>query len=170
MTGQLNIISGPMFSGKTSSLMSRIRRYQLQKKSLLVVGFIEDVRYSKEGISTHYGQIFDAKKVGKLSEIDPRPYEVICIDELHLFPDYSVASDWADQGKVVEVTLINSGLGRSPLEAFAYASARANSIKFISSVCAYCQGQAIYSKRIAPLTDTLIGGAESYTPCCRECY
>jgi len=34
--GEMQLILGPMFSGKTSELMRRVRRYKLYKKCLLI--------------------------------------------------------------------------------------------------------------------------------------
>lgn len=47
--GSLEIIFGPMFSGKTTELQRRIRRYSLAKKACLVIKFIADNRYDAQG-------------------------------------------------------------------------------------------------------------------------
>lgn len=47
-TGEIQIIFGPMFSGKTTELLRRIRRYQVAKNNCLVVKYKNDTRYDVE--------------------------------------------------------------------------------------------------------------------------
>jgi thymidine kinase len=43
-----------MFSGKSSELLRKVRRYQHAKKNCLVINYIHDNRYSTEEVmSTH---------------------------------------------------------------------------------------------------------------------
>jgi thymidine kinase len=52
--GSIELIYGPMFSGKSSELLRKIRRYQHARKSCLVVNYKHDNRYSdKEEVVTH---------------------------------------------------------------------------------------------------------------------
>lgn len=52
--GHLNLIYGPMFSGKSSELQRMVRRYEIGKKSCLVINYAADNRYSNEDVvSTH---------------------------------------------------------------------------------------------------------------------
>lgn len=52
--GEIEVIYGPMFSGKSSELLRKVRRYTHAKKSCLVVNYLQDNRYSKEEVmSTH---------------------------------------------------------------------------------------------------------------------
>jgi thymidine kinase len=53
-SGHLSLIVGPMFSGKSSELQRVVRRYEISKKTCLVVNFALDSRYSAEDVvSTH---------------------------------------------------------------------------------------------------------------------
>ena len=51
--GWIELVLGPMFSGKTTELLRRIRRYTVAKKRCLIVKHSKDDRYSKEKLSTH---------------------------------------------------------------------------------------------------------------------
>jgi thymidine kinase len=52
--GHLNLIFGPMFSGKSSELQRTVRRYEISKKACLLVNYALDSRYSSEDVvSTH---------------------------------------------------------------------------------------------------------------------
>ena len=51
--GSLQIIFGPMFSGKTTELMRRIRRYNIAQRECLVIKYRADTRYSVNKAVTH---------------------------------------------------------------------------------------------------------------------
>jgi thymidine kinase len=51
--GSIEVIFGPMFSGKTTELLRRIRRFSLAQRTCLVVKYSKDTRYSQDGVSTH---------------------------------------------------------------------------------------------------------------------
>ena len=52
--GYIEIIIGPMFSGKSTELMRKVKRYIIAQKKCLVVNYAKDNRYSKDNvIATH---------------------------------------------------------------------------------------------------------------------
>jgi thymidine kinase len=52
--GRIELIYGPMFSGKSSEMMRRVRRLQYAKKKCLIINYHADNRYSTEEVaSTH---------------------------------------------------------------------------------------------------------------------
>jgi thymidine kinase len=52
-SGHIELIYGPMFSGKSTELLRRIRRHTIAKRRCLVVKFKHDTRYSEQKMSTH---------------------------------------------------------------------------------------------------------------------
>ena len=53
-TGSVELIIGPMFSGKSTELMRKVKRYTIAQKKCLVVNYAKDNRYSTENvIATH---------------------------------------------------------------------------------------------------------------------
>jgi thymidine kinase len=44
--GHIELILGPMFSGKSSEMMRKVRRYEHARKSCLVINYLNDNRYS----------------------------------------------------------------------------------------------------------------------------
>ena len=171
MCGQLNVITGPMFAGKSSELIRRMRNAQWSQKNIIIFNYIGDNRYSKEdSVATHNGEYMRAKKVANLGSQDVTGYDVIGIDELHLFPDFETVDRWAQEGKHIEVSLINSGLSRAPIEAFTFVASKATNITFLTSVCDKCFQSASFTTRTAKIRNTLIGGAEAYAPRCAGCW
>ena len=51
--GQIQVIFGPMFSGKTTELIRRLKRYQIANHKCLIFKYTKDERYGKDGIVTH---------------------------------------------------------------------------------------------------------------------
>lgn len=52
--GRIDLIIGPMFSGKSSELQRIVRRYQIANKRCLVVNYFADDRYSADAMTaTH---------------------------------------------------------------------------------------------------------------------
>ena len=51
--GSISLIFGPMFSGKSTELLRRVRRYSVANHRCLVIKYKADTRYSDENLSTH---------------------------------------------------------------------------------------------------------------------
>lgn len=52
-TGRIEMIIGPMFAGKSTELIRRVKRLEISGKRCLTIKYIMDDRYSAESISTH---------------------------------------------------------------------------------------------------------------------
>ena len=61
--GQIQIIVGPMFSGKSTELIRRLKRYQIARYECLIVKYAKDLRYDSESIATHDQQTLKANSV-----------------------------------------------------------------------------------------------------------
>ena len=55
-SGSIEAINGPMFSGKTTELLRRVKRYSHRQKSCVVVKYTGDLRYSSTQVVSHDGQ------------------------------------------------------------------------------------------------------------------
>lgn len=53
MSGTIELILGPMFSGKTTELLRRIRRHAAARKTCLLVKHSSDDRYGSALVTTH---------------------------------------------------------------------------------------------------------------------
>lgn len=69
MSGKLTVVVGPMYSGKTSTLLSMIEIYTLGKKRIKVFKPVIDDRYSSDHVVSHSGQMAEAINVYDSSEI-----------------------------------------------------------------------------------------------------
>ena len=83
----MEIIFGPMFSGKSTELIRRTKRLQSINNNVLVVNSLKDSRCADQ-IQTHDRKSIEAIKVDKLRELyslDLENYKVIAIDEAQFF-------------------------------------------------------------------------------------
>ena len=175
-SGSLHLILGPMFSGKTSYLMTMYRRYQLAGMNVLLIKYKGDCRYSNTEhlLITHDQQSLTAYSLSKLGHLDISldTYDVILIDEIQFYPDATFYCDkWANQGKVVIVSGLSGDYQRKPFKVISELIPKVDNITHVKAIC-------LKSGRDAPFTmrtvDTkkkkLIGGQESYMAVHRSCF
>lgn len=170
----MELIVGPMFSGKTSELLRRIRRFGYAKRSTLLIKFAADQRYSDTCVSTHDKLMIEAVSATKLSEIGERfkKFDVIGIDEGQFFEDVvEFASKAAEMGKIVIVAALDATFERKPFGHICELFPMAESIDKLTAVCKLCGLDASFSRRLSASKKTVaIGGADMYIPVCRQCF
>jgi thymidine kinase len=163
-----------MFSGKTSELIRRIRRYNVAKKKCLIIKYKKDTRYSEECAATHDKQTETAKACEKLSEVLPivDQFDVIGIDEGQFFADIvSFTESRACLGKIVIVAGLDGTFQRRPFGSLLDLIPLAEEVTKLNAICMLCSKDAAFTKRISNETDIeLIGGSEKYISVCRVCF
>ena len=100
------LITGPMYSSKTTTLISKLERFKLVGKKILLVKYSDDVRYTngeENALVSHSKFRFVADKscyVKSLSEIDFNDvlqYDIVAIDEGQFFADIATyVKKWAN--------------------------------------------------------------------------
>jgi len=53
LAGHIELIIGPMFAGKSTELMRRVKRHEISGKKCLTIKYSGDNRYSEECIASH---------------------------------------------------------------------------------------------------------------------
>ncbi|GBN52412.1 Thymidine kinase, cytosolic [Araneus ventricosus] len=172
--GHIQIIFGPMFSGKTTELIRRLRKYQIANHKCLIIKYSHDTRYSEKEISTHDRQTLDAISVATLSHLKNQAenYSVIGIDEGQFFPDVvGFSEEMANIGKIVIVAALDGTYQRKGFSNTLQLVPLAESVIKLTSVCMLCFEDASYTKRIGNETELeVIGGTDKYMAVCRSCY
>ena len=169
-------IFGPMFAGKTSELMRKIKRHQLAQKKCLVINYHADSRYTSESkVISHDKISIDAIKVKSLSDITSKQtdlVEVIGIDEGQFFPDLIEKSEtWANSGKIVIIAALDCTYQKKPFNNVTDLLAISEKVTKLSAVCMDCGKDAAFTKRITDEGQIeLIGGLDKYKPVCRRCF
>jgi len=87
--GHIELIVGPMFSGKSTELQRRIKRHIIAKRDCLVVKHHKDTRYSVDEMATHDHRFIKATATAVLNTVYESllTHDVIGIDEGQFFPD-----------------------------------------------------------------------------------
>eukprot|EP01126_Amoeba_proteus_P014010 TRINITY_DN1604_c0_g1_i3.p1 TRINITY_DN1604_c0_g1~~TRINITY_DN1604_c0_g1_i3.p1 ORF type:complete len:237 (+),score=42.86 TRINITY_DN1604_c0_g1_i3:92-802(+) len=172
--GAIEVIFGPMFSGKSTELLRRIRRYLVAQRSCFVIKYHNDSRYDSESVSTHDRILWKAHPCGTLSDVEQEAvsYDVIGIDEGQFFPDIvQFAEKMANLGKIVIVAALDGTFQRKPFNTILELVPLAEHVTKLTAVCVCCSGDAAFTKRIGTETKIeVIGGADKYVAVCRFCY
>lgn len=173
-TGSLELIIGPMFSGKTTELLRRIKRHSLAKRKCVVIKYKFDTRYSVENLSTHDCSMMPAVACKRLYDVQDtvKDADVIGIDEGQFYPDLlSFCEEQANLGKIVIISALDGTFERKRFHDVVDLIPMCESVEKLTAVCTICGGVASFSKRIVDDSSVeLIGGTEKYTAVCRRCY
>lgn len=178
--GRLEVICGPMFSGKTEELIRRLRREQIGQKSVILFKPSIDTRYG-EDVTTHNGVSFAASVCeDSLFSREGKFKEVIGIDEVQFFDPKEALNDilWlANNDYKVIVSGLDMTYRQEPFGIVPELMAYADSVTKLSAVCHKCGADAIYTQRLIdgkPASfsgDTIVvGGLEVYEARCRGCF
>lgn len=163
-----------MFSGKSTMLLNRYRRYKIAGKKCLLVKYAKDNRYSDKEFVTHDNIRYEAISCNELNELKDiiEEYEVICIDEIQFYIDGAHYADlWANNGKIVETCGLNGDYLREPFYQINLIIPRVDNITFITAVCQETGDDAVFTKRLTKEdTQELIGSTENYKAVSRKIY
>jgi len=173
----LELIIGPMFSGKSSELIKKIRLAKIINKKVLVIKPIIDIRYKDNKIVTHSFEQEECYSVEKLMNIDNivSDYDVIIVDEGQFFSDLKeYVLKWVDKdNKKVIVGGLDGGHKRNKIGEILDLIPFSDSCIKINSLCKECNDgtPGIFTFRTNNSDEQVqIGGSESYMPLCRKHY
>ena len=178
MAGRIEVITGPMFSGKSTELLRRLRLAQIARKRTAAFKHASDVRYSEDEIATHGEQRGWAMSVSAAHEIveswHAKAAAVVGIDEAQFFGEelVEVAERLAERGKRVIVAGLNQDSFGSPFGAMPFLLARADEIFLARAVCVVCgeDGTKTYRKPGTDQMQVLIGAEGESEARCRRCW
>ena len=179
--GWLEVICGPMFSGKSEEMIRRLRRAEIAGRRVVIFKPRIDDRYDTADIVSHAGARMRGVAVASVSELTAgaRAFEVVGIDEVQFFPSEVVAAvlALADAGVRVVVAGLDRDFRRLPFGPMPELLAHAEFVDKLQAVCHRCGGPATTTQRLvdgrpAPYSgETIIVGAnEQYEARCRECH
>ena len=67
--GYIEVVVGPMYSGKSEELIRRLKRAKIAKQNIVVFKPHIDDRYSKSDVVSHSGDSIEAIPIEKSSDI-----------------------------------------------------------------------------------------------------
>ncbi|XP_010270161.1 PREDICTED: thymidine kinase a-like [Nelumbo nucifera] len=178
--GEIHVIVGPMFSGKTTALLHRIQTESNNGRSVAIIKSNKDTRYGLDCIVTHDGEKLPCWALPNLSSFRRKigidvydKLDVIGIDEAQFFEDlYDFCCKAADHdGKIVIVAGLDGDYLRRSFGSVLDIIPLADSVTKLTARCELCGKRAFFTLRKTEETQTeLIGGAEVYMPVCRQHY
>ena len=176
----IHLITGPMFAGKSSTLITQLEKYSLLAK-YKTMKKIELFRpeLDTRPFLTHNGKDYPSQKIQTLSEMDVSQYDVIGIDEVHFFPDLK---EFVVRNEHMTVHIVMAGLNgdylRRSFPAMLEIYPLVNEITLLTAFCEYCQDGtlAFFTKRLEcdktddKIDTIVVGGDDKYIPLCRYCF
>lgn len=193
----LEVITGCMYSGKSSELIRRLRRHQIAGQEVLAVKPSMDDRYHATGIASHptggESLVLPAEVVRDVNEIRglmrSRSWQVLGIDEIQFVSDeiIYVLEREANAGKRIIVAGLDLDSEGEPFGPMAELLAKADHVTKLTAVCVTtspvwttkgyvkqtCGKPATRSYRL-PDQDTgeqvQVGSAGMYEARCRVCW
>ena len=179
--GRLEVVCGPMFSGKSEELIRRLTRAKIARQRVRIFKPQLDDRYDATDIVSHAGVRMPATPVASSADIARLAvgHDAIGIDEVQFFDEdvVEVAVRLADSGVRVVCAGLDTDFRRLPFGPLPLLLARAESVTKLQAVCHRCGGEAIFTQRLvdgrpAPFSgETVqIGALDAYEARCRQCY
>ena len=174
LRGTITLISGCMFSGKTTELLQRLD--QAASRGTLAVKHASDIRFAEDMILTHGGKSRPAVIVQRASDIlrrAQRGIDIVGIDEAHFFDAELplVVARLANAGiSSVLTSLDPDSWGRPFPINWALAELSDNVVcKF--ATCARCRAPANRTQRLTPIINgQMIVDPSNYEPRCEICW
>lgn len=174
--GWIEVICGPMFSGKSEELIRRLRRAKIARKRVQVFKPELDDRYSKEEIVSHGDSRMKSEVVTSASEILSRldwRTQVIGIDEANFMgvEVIEIAQQLADTGKQVLIAGLDTDFMGRPFPPIPDLLALAESITKTLAICMRCGNPAKHTQRLVESEALIVVGAGGmYEARCRRCF
>lgn len=172
-TGELHLIFGPMFSGKTTKLIEIAQ----QNTNKILVNYAGDTRYHPTLLCTHSGLTTPCIQTDRLSTlldtVDLSLIEAVFINEAQFFPDLIeiVKTLVETYGKRVYVAGLDGDFQRNTFGFAHQLISLCDTVEKLHARCSRCDLPALFSKRTTDNTEQiLIGSSAEYTPLCRGCY
>lgn len=172
----MEVICGPMFSGKSEELIRRVTRSRIARLPVQTFKPSIDVRYADAHVVSHSSLRTEAVPVatsGALLKSVEDITVVVGIDEGQFFDDglVEVCESLAYAGKQVIVAGLDLDFMRRPFEPIPTLCGRAEYVTKALAVCHRCGGPALYTQRIVRSDDLVVLGAQdAYEARCRFCY
>lgn len=179
-TGIIEVITGPMFSGKSDELIRRLRRARIARQKIQVFKPAIDTRFANDKVTSHAGTEFEATPVESAARIGEQVSEdttVVGIDEGQFFDPQliEVARSLADRGVRVIIAGLDTDFRGEPFGPMPMLMAQAELVEKLSAICMVCGDAATRTQRLingrpAKFDDpvVVVGASELYEARCRS--
>ncbi len=174
--GWIEVICGPMFSGKSEELIRRLRRAEIARQRVQIFKPVIDARYAADQIVSHDDGRIHAVAVSNAAEVQAKldvRTEVIGIDEAQFLGEAMVefVVRLADMGKRVLIAGLDTDYLGRPFHPMPELLAVADEITKTLAICMQCGNPAKHTQRLVGSEDLIVvGAAGMYEARCRRCF
>jgi thymidine kinase len=173
--GQIEVICGSMFSGKTEELIRRLTRARLAKQQVEIFKPSVDTRYHDTHVVSHNETSIRSTPVSFAGDILllSGTCDVVGIDEAQFFDEeiVRVVQLLANQGKRVILAGLDMDFEGKPFDPIPKLMAIAEYVTKVHAICMQCGDLAAFSYRLSAATEkVMLGEKDSYEARCRKCF
>lgn len=174
--GWIEVICGPMFSGKSEELIRRLRRTEIARQRVQIFKPQIDRRYSVDQIVSHNDTRIRSECVSTAAEVQAKldlRTEVIGIDEAQFLGEaiIDLVVRLADMGKRIIIAGLDTDYLGRPFHPIPELLAVADEITKTLAICMQCGNPAKHTQRLIANEDLIVVGAEGmYEARCRRCF
>lgn len=175
--GTIQLLIGPMFSGKSELLIKNIEEKQKASLSVIAIRFKHDSRYSDEHIASHSGDTFPAQSASNSAHIKEilehhHQTQVVGIDEVQFFDEgiIPIFEDLKNKGMIILTAGLDYDYQGNTWETTEELKKIADRVEHLFAVCTICHKKiATRTTRVSNSSERIvIGGEELYEPRCEE--
>lgn len=192
----LELIIGPMFSGKTSKLVEIYKQCKFCNISVAVINYALDTRYHDTMLSTHDKNMIpciqtmllapvweiniskdtntdEQMTINTCNEKYQLDADVILINEGQFFEDlYPVVESMLNAGKKIYISGLDGDFQRKKFGQILDLIPLCDKVTKLTSLCSICKNgePGIFSMRLTNEKQQTLIGSDNYAPVCRNCY
>ena len=176
MSSYLELIIGPMFSGKTTYIINKYKFFNKNNKKILAIKPFIDNRYSNNNkIISHNQECIDCKIINKLSDVDNEIYlyDIIIIDEGQFFDNLKeIIINWINNYNLyIIICGLNGDYKKEKIGEILELIPYCDECIKLNSLCSICNDgtKAPFTYRTIKSDEKiLIGENDKYMPVCRK--
>lgn len=173
--GQIEVICGSMFSGKTEELIRRLNRARIARLKVEIFKPSVDKRYHEQDVVSHNETSIRSTPVNFAGDILllSGDCDVVGIDEAQFFDQelVRVSQILANQGKRVILAGLDMDFEGKPFEPMPTLMAIAEYVTKVHAICMKCGDLAAFSYRLSASKEKVVlGEKDSYEARCRNCF
>ena len=170
--GFINVFSGPMKCGKSSTLIKEANKQVANRKNLKIFKPLIDDRFSKDNIVDRNGNTFPAINIERIDEIENYDADIYLIDEFQFLQgEITPIQKLASKGKKFYIAGLNLTTEMKPFGKMGDLLCNSDNVKMMTAHCECCnKNEAIYTYCTIEKPGDILVGEDMYIPVCAECY
>jgi thymidine kinase len=177
-SGNLHIIIGCMFAGKTTRLIETYNKYKNAGKNVCVITHSIDERYSVNHVCNHNNEKIPCIKMSSITDIGNIPnlnlnnLDALLIDEGQFFNDLDLIVSLVDEKPIdIFVFGLDGDFKRKKFGKILDLIPMSTTVEKLQALCNNCNNKAHFSHRIINSDKQIdVGANDKYVPLCRTCY